>query len=297
MLTDLFRVLRAITRHPFNRGHRLAAYRRFFSWQVRSRIARGSLEVPFVDGTRLQVRRDQFAATGSIYNGLQEFEDMGFVLHALRPDDLFVDVGANMGVYTVIAAGACGARVVAFEPGDAARAEWEGNVALNGLAGRARCLSVGVSDRATTLRFSVEKNDANHVIVEGDTETPAATIETVTLDAVLADEQPLVLKIDTEGWETPVIRGAAGLLRDHVGAVIVELNGSGAPFGFSDDEPHTLLTAAGFRPFEYDPLARTFTPLPGRNRRLGNTLYLKDAAAFAERVRMAPTHRLHGRAI
>ena len=255
MLTDLLRVLRAITRHPFNRGHRLAAYRRFLSWQVRSRLARGPLTVPFVD------------------------------------------VGANMGVYTVIAAGACGARVLAFEPGDAAHAEWEANVTLNGLADRARCLRFGVSDRATTLRFSVEKNDANHVIAEGDTDTPAATIETVTLDTVLAGERPLVLKIDTEGWETPVIRGAAGLLRDHVGAVIVELNGSGVPFGFTDEEPHTALTGAGFHPAEYDPLTRTFIPLPGRNRRLGNTLYLKDVDAFAERVRTAPAHRLHGRAI
>ena len=41
-------------------------------------------------------------ATGNVYCGLHEFEDMALVLHALRPRDLFVDVGANVGSYTVL---------------------------------------------------------------------------------------------------------------------------------------------------------------------------------------------------
>lgn len=44
-------------------------------------------------------------ATGNWYCGLQEYEDMSFVLHALRPGDLFVDVGANIGSYSILAAG------------------------------------------------------------------------------------------------------------------------------------------------------------------------------------------------
>jgi hypothetical protein len=40
--------------------------------------------------------------------GLFEFEEMAFVLHALRGDELFVDVGANVGIYTVLAAGGVG---------------------------------------------------------------------------------------------------------------------------------------------------------------------------------------------
>jgi hypothetical protein len=44
-----------------------------------------------------------------IYPGVCEFEEMAFVLHYARPTDLFVDVGANIGAYTVLAAGASGA--------------------------------------------------------------------------------------------------------------------------------------------------------------------------------------------
>ncbi len=55
-------------------------------------------------------------ATGNFYTGLHEFEDMSFVLHALRSTDVFVDVGANIGSYTVLAAAVVGAQCIAFEP-------------------------------------------------------------------------------------------------------------------------------------------------------------------------------------
>jgi len=42
--------------------------------------------------------------------------DMGFLLHFLRKDDLFLDVGANIGSYTVLAGGAVGAKSISFEP-------------------------------------------------------------------------------------------------------------------------------------------------------------------------------------
>lgn len=44
-------------------------------------------------------------ATGNVYVGLHEFESMGFVLHVLRSSSAFIDVGANVGAYTVLAAG------------------------------------------------------------------------------------------------------------------------------------------------------------------------------------------------
>ncbi len=55
-------------------------------------------------------------ATGNIYAGLHEFDDMAFFLHLLRPEDMFADVGSNIGSYTILASGVVGAKSVAFEP-------------------------------------------------------------------------------------------------------------------------------------------------------------------------------------
>ena len=55
-------------------------------------------------------------ATGNIYAGLHEFNDMAFCLHLLRSGDLFVDVGANIGSYTVLASKVAGANSITLEP-------------------------------------------------------------------------------------------------------------------------------------------------------------------------------------
>ncbi len=61
--------------------------------------------VHWIGGTRLAARRGMTGLTGNIYAGLHEFADMAFLLHFLRPSDLFADVGANVGSYTILASG------------------------------------------------------------------------------------------------------------------------------------------------------------------------------------------------
>jgi FkbM family methyltransferase len=103
--------------------------------------------VPFVDATRIFVGAGHTGANGNYYWGLHEFADMAFVLHYLRPDDLFVDVGANVGSYTLLASGAVGARTIAFEPVPQTLARLRANCDANGLGTRVdvRAVCVGAS--------------------------------------------------------------------------------------------------------------------------------------------------------
>jgi len=48
-----------------------------------------------VNGSKFLVKTGETGLTGNIYTGLHEFPDMGFLLHFLRAEDLFVDIGAN----------------------------------------------------------------------------------------------------------------------------------------------------------------------------------------------------------
>jgi hypothetical protein len=63
------------------------------------------LVVPFIEDTTLIFKGGMDGRRADIAVGLFEFEEMAFVLHALREEELFVDVGANIGIYTVLAAG------------------------------------------------------------------------------------------------------------------------------------------------------------------------------------------------
>lgn len=86
-----------IVRHPFCRNRPLSSLAHFAKWQIGSRLVPGPVAVEFVNGAKLLAEPGMTGATGNVYVGLHEFEDMAFVLHFLRPDDLFVDVGANIG--------------------------------------------------------------------------------------------------------------------------------------------------------------------------------------------------------
>jgi len=110
--------------------------------------------IPFVANSRLLVARGMTGATGNIYCGLHEFEEMGFVLHALCPEDLFVDAGANVGSYTVIAAKVCGARVLAFEPIASTMNALNDNIRLNDISDLVETRQLALGEKVGTLTFS-----------------------------------------------------------------------------------------------------------------------------------------------
>ena len=96
-------ILHFIWSQPLNKDARLRAVLRFFRWQIASRLIKCSIAMPFVEDTLLLATSGMAGATLNWYNGLHEPREMGFALHLLRPGDLFVDVGANVGSYTVLA--------------------------------------------------------------------------------------------------------------------------------------------------------------------------------------------------
>lgn len=113
---DLLRLITFVWNHPLNAGGRLQALGRVVRWQLASRLMEGPIAIPFVEGTSLFAMRGMTGATGNWYCGLHEVRDMAFVLHLLRSGDHFLDVGANVGSYAILACGAAGARVTAVEP-------------------------------------------------------------------------------------------------------------------------------------------------------------------------------------
>src|SRR5581483_7903411 len=141
-LLRMIRILSGIARHPLNRHRPFAAIGRFVAWQLGTRLLGAPVAMPFIGSTRLLVRRGMVGATGNVYYGLQEFEDMAFVVHALRQGDVFVDVGANVGSYTVLAAGVSGARCIALEPVPSTFDSLLDNVRLNDLTARVECHNV-----------------------------------------------------------------------------------------------------------------------------------------------------------
>ena len=288
-----------IWNHPLSRGRRAANLSRFARWQVKSRVFKGPHVEPFVGGARLSVRRGQTGATGNLYVGLHELEDMAFALHLLRPEDLFFDIGANVGSYTVLAAKVAGASVVAVEPVPATYDALLANVAVNAIGALVDARNCGLAAEPGVLSFTSGQDTTNHVAATAEAGSgECVTVPVTTFDALAAGGCPLLAKIDVEGYETEVLAGAGeSLANPALRGLIMELNGSGERYGHSDAAVFSAIVAAGFAPYRYEPFSRRLEPLEGPNRDGGNTLFLRDLPFVQGRVKGAAAVDVRGVAV
>jgi len=286
-----FQILRGIVTHPLNRRSRVKALLRFLHWQLLSRLAGYPLVWPWIGEAHLVLERGMTGATGNLYNGLHEFEDMGFVLHFIRNNDLLVDVGANVGAYTILASVVGGARVIAFEPVPRTFEYLSRNVSVNDVARRVTIVQAAVGSSPGSVHISHSHDAANHV--QWKPEENTVEVKLVTLDDFLI-ETPTLLKIDVEGFETEVINGAYRILRaPELKAIIIELNGLGNRYGFNDSEVHNTLIGCGFQSYRYDPFTRKmiFQPTWGTH----NTLYVRGIDFVTNRVSSGRTFKVNAR--
>ncbi|MGZ8980387.1 MAG: FkbM family methyltransferase [Burkholderiaceae bacterium] len=245
--------------------------------------------IELIPGCRFLVSNRENYATLVYTCGLYDFADMMFLLHALRAGDDFADIGANVGSYSVLA-GSAGANVLSVEPVPSTFQRLTENRLLNRVSGIA--FNGGLSEAVGELEFTTELGGLNRVAALIDRARSSILVPITTLDNLVSehDIRPLVVKIDVEGFELPVLRGAARTLKEHISAIIVELNGSGRLYGFSDEAVHAELATAGFVPSTYEPGTRAISELPGPNRTGLNTIYVKRKSfdSVQRRVRESP---------
>lgn len=296
MLVSVINLIKFITTHPLNRDDKVKALIRFAKWQIGSRLVSEAVVHEWINGSRFLVKTGETGLTQNIYTGLHEFADMAFLLHFLRREDLFVDVGANAGSYTILACAAIGARGIAFEPVPGTYKRLVENVHLNHLAEKVKCINKGLGALEGSIPFTSESDTTNHALASGEHCDNVVMVEVTSMDAALHDASPALIKIDVEGYETLVLEGAQETLKKRtLHSVIVELNGSATLYGFDELRILELMFDHGFKSYSYDPKARKLINLDGKNMRSGNTLFVRDESFVVERLRSSPIFSIHGR--
>lgn len=259
----LSKTLRFILGHPMNRGKPISTLARYLNWQVRSRLQE-EVVVNWIDGAKLAARRGMTGATGNIYCGLHEYVDMRFVLDTLEPGDLFVDIGANIGSYTILASKVCGAHTISIEPDPETVKALMRNIDVNGIRSKVKVVQAALGSTTGTISFTVGRDTVNRVAKPGESNTREVAVRT--LDEVLNGSSPRVIKIDVEGFEKEVFKGATKTLSNpKLQAIITET---------LDNEILETLGGAGFRRVYYNPEGRTFDPRPAHGS--ANSLMLRQ---------------------
>ncbi len=192
--------------------------------------------------------------------------DLSDFLAAQEERFVFVDIGANQGLYSLLATEnpACVA-AIAFEPVAATFALLCDNIALNRRNGRIRPVHAAVSLHSGMASIATDRAHSGTASLRGTAPGSAAGEEISILgiagvDALLEGEEPLIVKIDVEGHEEIVVEAlAASRHRARLAAIFYEVDSRWTDAGAIE----ARLRAAGFARFDrfgfgrhYDVLAR-----------------------------------------
>jgi FkbM family methyltransferase len=193
------------------------------------------------------------AGSTGIYVLREDYEpELAYLKQVLSPGQVFVDAGANFGIYTTIASRLVGDSgvVISFEPAVETYPILDRNVEINQLE-NVRVFHAAVSDREGITRF-YHNDDAPNSYSLGavNDETEFEEIETITLEKVFEQEKIKrfdLMKIDVEGAEELVLQGAKSLIEQMRPKIIFEVSSKGAQrLGLSQNGAWNLLQELGY---------------------------------------------------
>jgi FkbM family methyltransferase len=202
--------------------NRPAALARHLYWQFRKLLFPRPITLPL---SRSVITDDEPGGVISMVNmlGLYDYNNMTLVKLVLSGEHVMIDVGANIGSYTLIASEAPSARIISLEPHPATFAKLVGNINLNKRS-NVEAMNVGASSRPGTLFMTDHRSNVlNRIVETPSSESKTVPVKVTTLDTLCQelDIRPSILKMDVEGHEPDVLAGSAVCL-DCVDVCIVE---------------------------------------------------------------------------
>lgn len=237
------RQLRSTWGHPGNARHRIKAIARLLLFHVRAQIFHKRTCVPLGDHSKMWADRRFPLTVQLVLGNPPNWAYMEAWKTFLHPGTLFVDVGANAGLYSLWAAD-LGSTVIAVEPEPEVRKALEESAALNRY--EFEIIPAALSREAGMMRLTHGHGTKNHLLLydgaDGD------EVEVRTLDEVLGDRTAHGVKIDVEGAESLVLEGASlAMAQGRIPVIQLEWNTTSRKnFGETREALAALLVEFGY---------------------------------------------------
>lgn len=181
--------------------------------------------------------------------------DLAILARFLSPGKVMIDVGANYGIFSLNASRIVGrsGKVVAFEPARDSFATLQKNLALNA-ASNVQPMRLALAQEPGKLRLYHDPDPTRNSLAPARSSEDFEEVEVRTLDGVLAESGvgPVdFLKIDVEGADELVCRGALGTLRTHLPPIFFEHNPIAASrMGLKETGTSDVLRELGYEFFQ-----------------------------------------------
>jgi FkbM family methyltransferase len=243
------------------------------------------------DGSLFECALGDSAGRILTVSGTLEPIEREFIRNTLQPGDIFFDIGANIGLFTLVAARRVGpgGRVFAFEPSQRETRYLQRNIELNHLT-NVTIVECAVAERQGTTQFAIAADGGTNSLKQNDHPQQQiqswSSVNVTTLDTFISANEiqrvPLV-KIDVEGGEVNVLNGARGLLSGNYPPVIVceFCDVTAAGFQSTGRQLYDTFTVMGYRLFSLSESAppKLIPALPKEKYEFENLVACKSTAA------------------
>lgn len=247
--------LKTIWLHPSNRGNRLGAVSRSVKWWLGSQRSECAIETDAF-GYKMKLYPDAFQTRGIIYfTPSKDYDLTLFIQRYLRPGDSFIDIGANIGIYTLLASSLVGefGSVHSFEPVPKTVNRLQENISRNGL-NQVKVHSIALGETEGNVQFTLDYDATNHVLSSNESfVNNSIKVPCRCLDEIMGNQEHAMAKIDVEGWEFLVLKGAYNMLSHHNPPVLVlEINGAFRRYEYDSLDLISYLEEIGYDSALYD---------------------------------------------
>lgn len=264
--------LLSVLNHPTNRQHKKRTLIRIIWWKINRILFKLPCIVELVPGIKIICYpNDSLYSTLIFYLTLPEYGDMRLVLDILDEKDNFIDVGGNMGTFSLLAASRIKkGKIFSFEPSPKILPYLYENIALNKKDEVINVIQKAVSDRVGYVEFDISSNpDYNHIVYSRENKS-VLRVGSVTLDKFISDNNLnhiKLVKIDVEGAELLVLKGLQeSFQKRKIDALIIEASDWAiGQFNTSVENMISLLNNFEFKSYIFDKDYKLIEMSSGKN--------------------------------
>lgn len=292
MIHSISKNFNSFYKHPLTKYNPRFAFFRLVKRQILKRILKKGFHFAFINSLKVFLSTKDTSLAVCYYTGLSEFEEQAFLLHFLKEDDTFIDIGANSGVYSLLASGVKKTKTIAIEPVPDSYKLLKKNVEYCNLENKIIPVNIGVADKPGNLKFTNTLGTCNHVLTNQEYYNTEYLIVPVTpLDELIKSMSLTnisLVKIDVEGFEYNILQGADTILKtSSLKAVIMEINLPALEsYNCSFEDLDKLMINYGFKLHQYNPYKRLVSEssLDEIRKFSDNLIYMRDLKSIIDRV-------------
>ena len=242
--------------NPYNKKYPFFAFERFVEWKIIKFFKLSNYKKKVWGDKLIYLQYDSFQSMWLMYNWMVDWEEFNLIKRFVAKNDLCIDVGANMGYYTIWFSKFSN-NIYSFEPNLVNFNRLKRNIAINYSHNSVKAFDVALGEKDGTAILTKNLDIKNHILpfdsVEG-----GDVVALKRLDSILSENKVTeiaYLKIDVEGFELDVLKGLGDYFINHkVDIIQIEINSAIKNSTYSLNDFLSFLSINNYKLYSYNVL-------------------------------------------